>query len=467
MQDTIFREYDIRGIVGKELFLDDVYDLVRAIAYYFVLQNFHVKNVAVGMDGRTHSPAIKKEVCRALADSGLNVLFVGVCPSPVLCFALHQCQVDAGLMITASHNPAAYNGIKISLGTHTVWGAQIQEIKRLYQQKKHIQVAQKGVYTERFLVSEYVDWLAEHFQSLKNISLPVVFDCGNAAAGVVLPLLVEKMCWKNVQILYAEVDGTFPHHEADPTVLANMQDLHQAVQKSDAQLGIGFDGDADRVGAVTADGFLIAGDRLLALFASDMVQDNPHMGVVFNVTTSAGLIELLKLWQVRQYMVPTGHAIIKEKMHEVGALLGGEVSCHFFFNDRYFGYDDGIYAALRLLEIIHKTGRSLSQLVAIFPHKESSQEYRIACAEEEKKSIVAAVAERIQQQHPEAELLLIDGVRAILPYGWGIVRASNTQPAISARFESDTKEGLQKIKNDFIEILKDHIADKALEQLRN
>ena len=246
-----------------------------------------------------------------------------------------------------------------------------------------------------------------------------------------------------------------------------MQDLHQAVQRSSAQLGIGFDGDADRMGAVTAEGFLVAGDRLLALFASDMIQDHPHMGVVFNVTTSAGLIELLTLWQARAYMVPTGHAIIKEKMHEVGALLGGEVSCHFFFNDRYFGYDDGIYAALRLLEIMHKTGKSLDQLVAIFPHKESSREYRIACAEEEKKNIVVAIAECIQNHHPEAELLLIDGVRATLPYGWGIVRASNTQPAISARFESDTKEGLQKIKNDFIEILKDHISDNALEQLRN
>lgn len=467
MEDTLFREYDIRGLVDQELIVDQVYDLARAIAYYFVQQNPQVKTIAVGMDGRTHSPVIKEELCRGLIDSGLNVLFIGLCPSPVLCFATHQCTVDAGLMITASHNAAPYNGIKISLGTHAVWGAQIQEIKKLYQKKKYIQTPQKGVYTERLLVPEYVAWMVEHFASLKQSALPVVFDCGNAAAGAVMPLLVEKMGWSNAHLLYADIDGTFPNHEADPTVMENMQDLHHAVQRYGAQLGIGFDGDADRMGAITTDGFLVSGDRMLAVYASDMVVDNPRMGVVFNVTTSAGLVELLEQWDARPFMVPTGHAIIKEKMHETGALLGGEVSCHFFFSDRYFGYDDGIYAALRLLEILSKTEKSLDQLVAIFPHKEISCEYRLACTEEQKRAVVHAVAQRIQKKYPAAELIMIDGVRAQLPYGWGIVRASNTQPAVSARFESDTTDGLQKIKNDFIEILQDYLAPEVIEKLRS
>ncbi len=482
IQDSIFRTYDIRGIVGSELDLDEVYDLGRAFAAYFKDKNPSMTTIAIGMDGRTSSESIKNDICRALQDQGLDVIFIGVCPSPVLYFALYTLPVQAGIMITASHNPADYNGFKVCLGTHAVWGDQLQEIKKIYRQlrpypstssgraeEKELPLAlslsksasDKGSYSNQDMIKPYIDYLADQFAHLKGMKPKIIFDCANGAAGTVMPELVKAMDWPNAELLFPEVDGNYPNHEADPTVRKNMEDLYQAVQKQEAAFGIGFDGDGDRMSAITSTGKLILGDQMLALFANAMKKYHPNMGVVFDIKASMGLIELLNEWGMKDYMVPCGHSYVKEKMDETGALLGGELSCHFCFSDRYFGFDDGIYAALRLLEIVQQSGESLDQLLSIFPHKVSSPELRIPCKRDVSEQIMDLVRRTFTDQ-PNVTIMDIDGPRVQFHNGWANVRASNTQPVLSVRFEGETDKDLQQIKDDFFTLMKPFIDEKVL-----
>jgi len=464
MVHTIFREYDIRGKIDSELKIDQVYDLARAIAFYFVTNNPQCKMVAVGMDGRTHSPLIKEHLCRALTDSGFNVVFIGTCTSPVLYFALNTMSVDAGIMITASHNPKEYNGFKISLGTQSVWGKEILKIRDLYQAKKRVESTTTGTITECDVITPYIEWFAQNFKHLIGMPLSAVIDCGNGAAGTVIPKLVERMGWGHMQLLYADVDGTYPNHEADPVKEENMLDVRAALRSSDAQVGIGLDGDADRMAPMTKDGYLVPGDKLLAIFSKQVLKDHPHCGVVMDIKSSAGLIELLNTWHAKPYLSPSGHSIIKKNMKEHNAILGGELSCHFFFADRYFGYDDGVYAMMRLFEILTDSHQSLAQLLEDFPHKISSDEFRIACAEDKKGEIVDS-AKAFFAARTDATMITIDGVRATMPYGWGIIRASNTQPVLSLRFESGTVAGLHQVKQDFVQALRPYFAADVVWQL--
>lgn len=460
---TVFREYDIRGKVDQELFLDQIYALGRSIAYYFSTKNSSAKTVAIGMDGRVHSLHIKQELAKALIDSGFDVTFIGLCPSPALYFAVHTIHYDAGLMITASHNPKEYNGIKIVLGKENVSGAQIQELYQCYQQDKVIQTHVKGSYHEKYIVPAYVDWLVNHFSSLNNSTISAVIDCGNGVAGAVIPLLVERMGWQSVQMLYAEIDGTYPHHEADPVKIENMRDAQRVMEQKHCALAIGLDGDADRMAPMTKSGNLVAGDILLALFAQSIVAvNNKLITVVFDIKSSRVLINYLKQIGARGVMSPSGHSIIKQEMKKHDAILAGELSCHFFFHDRYFGYDDGIYAMLRLFEII-AGGASLDALVAQFPIQYTSVEYRIPCPEDKKKLAVQRVKDSFAQKK-DAELITVDGVRVTMPYGWGLLRASNTQPVLSLRFESETQQGLQYIKDDMIDALLPFYTKDSLQQ---
>jgi len=462
--DHIFRQYDIRGKVGLELPLDQVYKLTQAIAYYFIQQNPQIKTVAVGADGRTHSPAIKEQVCKALQESGLNVIFVGICPTPVLYFSLFTlAHVDAGLMITASHNGKEYNGIKICLGKNSVWGQQIQEIKKLYKAGVICQADSIGSYTEKPMIDYYIQWLYDHFPSLVGMQLAAVIDCGNGAAGTVLPQLIEKMQWHKIQLLYPEVDGTYPHHEADPTVEKNMLAVQQLLaQNSSLEIGLGLDGDCDRMAPMTKQGELVAGDKLLALFAQNIVRDYPGACIVFDIKCSAGLPELLVQWGAKPSISPSGHSIIKDQMKKQHALLAGELSCHFFFHDRYFGYDDGIYAAMRLFELL-QGGKTLSELLAVFPKKYSTPELRIECQEWQKEIIV----ERIKNSfvgRSDVHMITLDGIRVTMEYGWGMIRASNTQSVVCLRFESDSLQGLERIKQEFMQPLEYYFATTALKQ---
>lgn len=452
MIDAIFREYDIRGKVGSELDVAQVYDLTRAIAYYFVEHNPSVRTIVVGMDGRTHSPQIKDEVLRGLTDSGLDVLFVGLCPSPALYFALYNCDVEAGLMITASHNPKEDNGLKICLGRDSVWGTQVREIRDLYKEKKRINADHVGIVQEQPIISAYIEWLVSHFPRLKGMQLPVIIDCGNGAAGAVIPDLVRALEWPHARLLYCEVDGTYPNHEADPVKEENMLEVRRLLKETDAQVGIGLDGDADRMAAMTKKGFLVPGDQLLALFSKQILEKNPGSAIVFDIKSSSGLSELITKWGGKPYMSPSGHAIVKDHMRQYNAQLGGELSCHFFFYDDYFGYDDGIYAMLRLLSLLQDSHEALDELLRVFPTKYSSSEIRITCPDDKKHAVVEAVREHFKKR-PDVTLVTIDGARVSTNYGWGIVRVSNTQPALSMRFEADSPEGLIEIKKEFLAAL--------------
>jgi len=453
IKESVFREYDIRGKVDSELTLDEMYDLGCAIASYFIEKNMGVKTVAVGMDGRLHSQEIKEKVCQALHDSGLDVMFCGLCPSPALYFAMHTEPVQAGIMITASHNPKEYNGLKICLKELLVHGKEIKEIASYFQTRKRVNSPHKGRYYENSIVEKYVNWLVENFIHLKGMKRSVIVDCGNAVGGAVMPLLIEKMEWPSVELLYEEVDGNYPHHTADPTVEKNMQAVKKHLEETETECGFGLDGDCDRVGAMTKHGELITGDKLLSVFAKDILEKNPGAAVAFDIKSSSGLTELLKKWGGRPALSKTGHAFIKKTMMEHNALLGGELSCHFFFHDRYFGYDDGIYALIRVLEMLEKTGKKLEDMISEFPKKWSSPEFRISCPVENFKPIIADLEKKFEKRF-DADVVTIDGIRATMPYGWGIVRASNTQPVLSIRFEAESPEELIRVKNDFIEVLR-------------
>jgi len=463
MKDTVFRKYDIRGKVGSDLDIQRMYDLGRALAYYFKERNPLIRTVAIGMDGRNHSLAIRQEISKAFMDSGLDVSFIGVCPSPALYFAMFTRPFDAGIMVTASHNPKEYNGLKLCLGKEMLWGEEVQKIKCYFKEGKKIESNRVGKYDESPIIEPYIDFLKDHFKHLIGMKLSAIVDCGNGAGGTVLPLLIEKMGWKNVTVLFEEVDGNYPNHEADPVVAENMSFVKQALKTVDAEVGIGLDGDADRMAAMTKEGQLISGDVLLAIYAEPLLKANPGSSIVFDIKASQGLAELVEQWGGKLIMSPSGHSIIKKNMDENDSVLAGELSCHFFFSDRYFGFDDALYAMMRLFEIMVASKQSLSQLVSVFPQKISSPEMRIKCSDKNKHHVIED-AKSLFIARDDVTVITIDGVRAIMDYGWGILRVSNTQPVLSLRIESDTQEGFKKVKEDFYKVLEPHFDQAFLKR---
>ena len=463
ISDSIFREYDIRGIVGQELPIEATYDLAHAMVAYFYQHNPSLRTIAVAMDGRTHSAAIKEQVCAAITDAGINVIFLGTCPTPAMYFSQHTTNADAGIMITASHNPKEYNGFKLCLNKESVSGNQIREIRTLYKNKARITEKNKGTVSDQPIHKAYITWLVDQFAALKGLEMPMVMDCGNGVAGTIIPDLMRALGWKNVTILFPEIDGTYPHHDADPTIEKNMADVKKVLATTDCQLGLGFDGDADRVGAMTKEGYLIPGDKLLALLAKPIIHTHEGATVVCDVTSSSALLDVIKCWGGRCCMVPTGHASIKAAMKKEHALIGGELSCHFTFADRYFGFDDGIYAALRLIEYIHTSKQTLSDLVNVFPQIYSSPSIRIPYDCSHVTEMISSIRTYFEKQS-DATILAIDGIRVTTPYGWGLIRPSNTQPVISLRFESNTENGLKKIKKDFAQLLAPYFDEGTLKQ---
>ncbi|HEV2916669.1 MAG TPA: phosphomannomutase/phosphoglucomutase [Candidatus Babeliales bacterium] len=444
MNDVVFREYDIRGIVGQELYIEEVYNLAQAIGHYFLNKNSMVRTIVVGMDVRTHAPYIKDEVCRSLLDAGFNIIFIGLCTSPILYYAISVLHADAGIMITASHNPKEYNGLKICLGSHMVHGTELQIIRSLYHEHKRILSASRGTLITHDITNYYIDMLYNAFQHLVGSSLPMVFDCANGSAAIVMPALIKRMRWAHAQALHAQPDGNFPNHPADPIIEENMRDVRAAIQESHALVGIGFDGDADRMGAMASNGILVSGDKLIALFAQSMQAKTGACTVVYDINASAGLPALLSTWHIPSIMAPCGHSNIKKYMHKYNALLGGEISCHFLFKDRSYESDDGIYAAMRLIEILHEDPNALINILVVFPAKISSPRYRLPCAESDKNMLVNTVYEYCSNK-PELTMLTIDGVRIATQSGWGLVRSSNTQAMLCFSFEADTLQELQKI----------------------
>ncbi len=468
MNPHIFREYDIRGIVGKDASIDEFYDLTRAIVTYLRSQNKKLKTIVVGRDGRTSSPMIYEKVTTAIRDMGYQVIDIGICPTPVMYFAMHNYPCQAGLQITASHNPKEYNGIKICLGKRSIYGSEIQHIRKLFEAKHFDTPGYRRPKMDAVDMNQnYIAWITAHFKHLHGIELPAIIDCGNGAAGTIIPDLVQAMGFKGTKLLYTEIDGNFPNHDPDPTDDNNMHSMAEIMdEEPQYKLGIGFDGDGDRMAPMNSMGFMVPGDKLLAIFSKPIAEHNKGAAIVYDIKSSSGLSERLKQWGANPCVSPSGHSMIKQNMNQHKALLAGELSCHFFFGDRYFGYDDGIYAFLRLIEIIHNSDQTLDELAKDFPRKVSSPEFRIPCNEGDKKAIIET-AKKFFSERTDATLLTIDGVRAQLPYGWGLARASNTQPVICLRFESESEEGLDQVKGDFAQALKDHYNRDELAEMIN
>lgn len=467
MKQSVFKEYDIRGIVGKDFLIEETYRLTQAILTFVKTKHPTTSTIIIGNDGRIHSETIKQEMIAACGDYGFDVIDIGLCPTPAVYFAAQIFNLPVALAITASHNPQEYNGIKMT----GIWGKQIKEIQRIYETIKNVIPASAEIYhqwpkgsTTRYdILTDYIAFLTSHFSHLKGKCINAIIDCGNGSAGSVMPQLIEAMDWHNVKLLFADVDGTFPNHEADPTVKENMACVKDALQQNPSlTLGIGFDGDADRMNPMTKSGDLVPGDRLLALFAQDVIAQHPGAPVVFDIKSSQALVQTLESIGAQPCVSPSGHSLIKEAIKQNNALLAGELSCHFFFKDRYFGYDDGIYAALRLIELLDKKEKTLEQCIASLPAKVSSPEFRIICNNDETKQHIVTHVKNIFAARKDADIITIDGVRAQMNYGWGLARCSNTQPLISLRFESDTDEGLARVKEDFIAALEPFFDASAL-----
>jgi phosphomannomutase / phosphoglucomutase len=448
----LFREYDLRGIVGTEL-TEELAERV-GLAYATYAGKRGVKVISVGRDGRLSSPALHKALLKGLLAGGLDVIDIGICTSPLVYFSLFTLPVGGGIMITGSHNAAEYNGFKICVGQSAIHGQEIQELRRVMEEGAFI--TGSGRLSEHPIIPDYLKYIEKSFSHVQAQKLHVVIDCGNGAAALVAKQALELLGCQ-VTTLYGELDGRFPNHHPDPTVLENLSDLMQVVREQKADVGIGYDGDADRIGAVDEQGQVLWGDRLLVLYSRDILAEKPGSTIISEVKSSQSLYDDIATRGGRPIMWKTGHSLIKSKMKEESAVLAGEMSGHMFFADRYFGYDDAVYASCRLIEILAKAGQRLSSLVADLPKTVVTPEIRVDLPDTVKFEVVERVKQRFTEYLRTKEgvgpdklvlrdLITIDGVRAIFGDGWGLIRASNTQPALVLRVEATSSNQLTAIR---------------------
>jgi len=455
MQKQLFRQYDIRGKIGTEIDIDDFYNITHAILI-FLKQQGDCRSIALGMDGRVHCPAIFNKISAACKDAGVNIYFLGVCSTPITFFAQYHLDIQACLMITASHNPAEYNGLKIYYKKNPIEGGKLQEIYELYSQRALFLSDEPGQVLEAFhIIDLYVDSLFTEFFHLKNFKQPCFIDCGNGVAGPILQKLITKMDWKNITLLFPEVDGTYPHHIADPTDLKNVEELLDQVTLTEGSFGIGLDGDCDRVSVISSTAGLVSADELLALFA-----DSINAKVVVSDIKSSSVVGF---YGAQVVLAPTGCANIKSAMDQHHALLGGELSGHFFFQDRHLGYDDGIYGMLRFFDILMTKQVSCNDLVATLPESFRTKDIRIPCSDDKKFQIVQEIVAQLSST-TEFKIIMLDGIRFENEYGWGLIRAANTQPMLSICCQAVSYEKLQFFKNMLINILQQYIDLKLLQQ---
>ena len=438
MNEHIFREYDIRGVVGRDLTDETVYDVARAIGTFYRAHG--VRRASLGRDARESSPRFRDILIQGLTQTGCDVLDVGMVPTPVLYFTLFNGEVDAGVMITGSHNPSDYNGLKVCLGKSTIFGEQIGEIKKIALAREF--ASGRGKREEKDFVSEYSDYIASNVK-LGPRKIKVVVDAGNGMGGFIGAPLYRAMGCEVVE-LFCEPDSRFPNHHPDPTVVENMRFAVEAVRENAADLAIAFDGDADRIGVVDEKGGIVWGDQLMVIFARSILSQQPGATFIAEVKCSQTLFDDIRRHGGNAIMWRVGHSLIKARMKETGALLAGEMSGHVFFADRYFGYDDGIYAGARLLEILSNTDGPVSSLLEGLPHTVTTPEIRLDCPDGIKFSVVRELTEDFKRSH---EVIDIDGARIIFEHGWALVRASNTQPVLVLRFEADSEQNLKEIRS--------------------
>jgi len=441
LHPTILREYDIRGIVHETLSVKDV----RVIGHVFgsMLLEKGGRTVAVGYDGRLSSPDLETALVKGLVASGVKVIRIGLGPSPMLYFATETLPTDAGVMITGSHNPPDYNGLKMTVGARPFFS---DDIRQLGVRAKAGNYADgKGEVTYKSVIADYVDRLLVDFEMGDGEPAKVAWDPGNGAAGTALKMLTERLPGCHV-LLNEEIDGTFPAHHPDPTVESNLAQLKDIVVAQGCDLGIAFDGDGDRIGVIDAQGRVLWGDQLLVLLAAEVIKDHPGAVIIADVKASSIFFDEIARMGGQPLMWKTGHSHIKNKMIETGALLAGEMSAHIFFKHRYYGFDDALYVAIRLLSTLNRAGDSLADAIDRLPVMMNTPELRFDCSEDRKFEVIDEVKARLRNMD-SITVNDIDGVRVETEDGWWLLRASNTQAVLVARCESKSTEGLKKLKH--------------------
>lgn len=437
----IFREYDIRGVTGKDL-TEDVATAVAGAYASFLAERGVRGTLAVGRDNRPNGEGLHRALVSGLLASGVDVVDVGIVPTPLAYWSQHNLDVTGGIQITGSHNPPEYNGFKLGLGTKSIYGADIQHIYDLAVAGKFPRG--KGALREEHVIDRYVDDIASRVGKLSR-RLKVVIDCGNGAGALVAPKIFPRL-GINPRCLFCESDGTFPNHHPDPSVPKNVADLIAAVKKDGADIGIAFDGDADRIGVIDSTGEIIWGDYLLIIYARDVLaRTGKGQSIVFDVKASQALPDAVEAAGGIPVMWKTGHSLIEEKMHETHAPVGGEVSGHMFFSEDFYGFDDALYAAARLLKIVADSGKSVRDLLADVPRFVSTPEIRIDCPDDRKFGIVEEAQKYFGAKY---KTITLDGVRVLFGDGWGLIRASNTQPVLVMRFEAHTRAHLERIRSE-------------------
>ena len=443
--ETLLREYDIRGIVNETLFEADAL-IIGKIFGTRVLEN-NGRSVAIGRDGRHSSIKMETALVEGLQSAGVDAYTIGECPTPQLYYATHTLKMGGGIMVTGSHNPPNYNGFKMMLGTRPFFGSDIKDMAKTAATGDYRSGLGKVIKTDIFF--NYIDRLLLNINLKKQLS--IVWDCGNGSAGPAVEALCKRLRGKH-KILFSEVNGDFPNHHPDPTVEENLETLIASIKSENADLGIAFDGDGDRIGVVDNHGEIIWGDQLLAILAEDVLVERNGATIIGDVKASKVLFDQIAKLGGKPLMWKTGHSLIKTKMNEVDAPLAGEMSGHIFFRDKYFGFDDALYAAVRIIELLDKRDEKLSSIRAKLPKMVNTPELRFDCAEDEK-FIVVEKAKNYLQNKGNVSVSTIDGVRVSGTHGWWLLRASNTQAALVARCEADTPKNLDLIKKELKDLL--------------
>ena len=433
---SIFREYDIRGVVGTELTADVAERIARAYAATLATPG---ARVVLGRDNRQHSPMLAAAAAAGLAGSGSDVVDIGTVITPTFYYARVHWGIDGGMMVTASHNPSEFNGFKLAGGFGTLYGEQIQAVRRRAETGPFLDG--RGRVETRDVTAAYIAMLREKIR-LGSRRLRVAVDCGNGTASLVGPDVL-KAWGVDVVPLYCESDSRFPHHHPDPVDPHNLTDLIDLVRRERCDVGIGFDGDGDRIGVVDERGGIIWGDLLMVLYWKEILPKYPGSQVIVEVKCSQALVEAVERMGGRPFFYRTGHSLIKAKMREIGAVFTGEMSGHMFFADEYYGYDDAVYAAGRLLRTLSNTDAPLSTLLADVPRYPITPEVRVSCPDDRKFEVVSALVDGFKRDH---DVIDVDGARVLFDDGWGLVRASNTQPVLVLRAEAKTPGGLERIK---------------------
>jgi phosphomannomutase/phosphoglucomutase len=447
MNPQVFREYDIRGVVEEDFDDEFVVDLGRA--YATMLRRAGKRTITVGRDCRLSSDRLFHLLLEGLLPAGINTVDIGVVPTPLLYFSVLEWGMDGGVMITGSHNAAEYNGFKLGIGPSTIFGDDIQEVRRIIERREFLSGPERGNMTARPILPAYGEFIRHNFNFKRSFKIAV--DGGNGCGGTVAVPLMRELGLDIVE-LFTEMDGRFPNHHPDPTVEANMQDLIAAVRSSGAVAGIAYDGDADRIGAIDERGRIVWGDELMVLFSRAILKERPGATIIGDVKCSQRMYDDITRHGGRPIMWKTGHSLIKSKLKAEHAALAGEMSGHMFFADRYLGFDDAIYASFRLLEIIDREDRGIGELLSDLPPTCATPEIRVDCADEEKFQVVSRLADYFRSRYEVTE---IDGVRVKFKSGWGLVRASNTQPALVLRFEAKDEAALGEIRQLFETKLKE------------